>query len=130
MDSNSSYSSSGLTSCSFTKTVSLILNTLSKSVLLATFSTLIISILQFVFFVSFYDGFDKFMPHYVFRTYFDHANTFNILQNLQRFAQAGFLPRWQIHLRLVTGYNDFGVGSHSGQEHFDLFAGGVLGFIQ
>ncbi len=58
------------------------------------------------------------------------ADAVHLCQHVRDLAQTGYLVARQVHLGHVTGNHGCGTKADSGEKHFHLFLGGVLGFIQ
>jgi len=58
------------------------------------------------------------------------TDAFDFAADLQGFDKAALFAGWQIDLGDVAGDDGFGVEAEARQEHFHLFAGGVLRFVE
>ena len=58
------------------------------------------------------------------------GDVLNAVQDAQRFDKSGFRGLREVYLRDVAGYYHLAVETQSGQEHFHLLPGGVLGFVE
>ena len=70
------------------------------------------------------------MAHDVFAVEEVEANLIDFCQHFNCVAQARFGAAWQVNLRDVASDNRFRVKADTGQEHFHLFNGGVLAFVE
>jgi len=88
----------------------------------------------FLFLFDFVEGFDDFadkgMADNVFVGEEDCRDAFDILEHRDALEKAGVLFVRKVNLGCVASDYEFGIGSHTSQEHFELPQISVLSFIK
>ena len=73
---------------------------------------------------------DKRMTDNVLVGEFYRADTFDVLHQRDALQQTGILLPWEVDLGGISGHDEFGIDTHSGQEHLELRDVGVLSLVQ
>ena len=76
------------------------------------------------------DALDEAVAHDVVLVEVHERNAFDVADDLDGFDQAGAARIRQIDLGYVSGDDCFRIESQTREEHFHLFAGGVLRFVK
>ena len=85
---------------------------------------------SFFVFVCIYNIFYQAMTDDIARIEFDNTYAFDVFQQSYRMDKAGHVFFREVYLTRISGYDAFGIYSHTGKEHFHLVVGGILSFVE
>ena len=80
--------------------------------------------------IGFDDALDEIVADDIALIEIDERDAFNFADDFDGFDEAGAAGFGQVDLGHVAGDDGFGIEAETREEHFHLFAGGVLGFVE